>query len=77
MIKIDNKKKVFVLDGKNYSYIIYVNEAGTLQFVYYGKKVDGDDYLTSVYAKTLAPEPNGFNIDNAFNVMHYLYFFFF
>lgn len=76
MIKIDNKKKVFVLDGKNYSYIIYVNEAGTLQFVYYGKKVDGDDYLTSVYAKTLAPEPNGFNIDNAFNGMPSEYAFF-
>lgn len=76
MIKVNDENKVFALEGKNYSYIMYVNAAGTLQFVYFGKKIDCDDYLTSVYANTLAPEPNGFNIDCAFNGMPSEYAFF-
>ncbi|MDE6401394.1 MAG: alpha-galactosidase, partial [Clostridiales bacterium] len=57
-------------------YIMYVNAAGFLQFVYYGAKIDNADYLTQEYAKTLAPEPDGFNIDGAFNGMPSEYAFF-
>lgn len=76
MIEFDRKNKTFALSGKSYSYIMYVNAAGFLQFVYYGAKINCDEYLTKFYADTLAPVPDGFNIDCAFDAMPSEYGFF-
>lgn len=35
MIVFDSASKSFLLNGKNYSYAMYVNEAGYLQHLYY------------------------------------------
>ena len=40
---IDTEKSCFLLSGKNYSYCMYINRAGLLQHLYWGKKIDTAD----------------------------------
>ncbi|MCM1441073.1 MAG: alpha-galactosidase [Roseburia sp.] len=59
------KDKSFLLQGKNYGYAMYVNGAGYLQHLYYGKKLSTQDmpYLTAILGKTAEPDPDDFNVD--------------
>ena len=57
MIIFDKRKKLFHLQGKNFSYIMYVNEMGYLQSVYFGIKIDADDYLLQDFSTSVAPNP--------------------
>ena len=41
MIYFDKLSGGFILSGKNYSYAMFVNRAGYLQHLYYGKKNRG------------------------------------
>lgn len=43
MIKFDEKKKIFHLKGKSYSYVMCVGSAGYLQHLYYGKAIGEKD----------------------------------
>ena len=50
--------KTFILETKNTSYILYINELGLLEHVYYGRKLDfTGDYLEALRQKR--PNPNG------------------
>lgn len=43
MIFYNNFNKSFLISGKNYSYAVFVNENGSLQSAYYGKKISPSD----------------------------------
>lgn len=43
MIFYNNLSKSFLISGKNYSYAVFVNENGSLQSAYYGKKISPSD----------------------------------
>ena len=68
---IDSKNNIFVLSGKRYTYAMYVNAAGYLQHVYYGKKVSTADveYCAANISCRFAPQPNDINADTKFNEM--------
>ena len=53
MIVYEAKTRSCIINGKNYSYIIYVNDAGYLQQLYYGAKLTVDDaeYLVRSFGK--------------------------
>ncbi len=64
MIEYDGAHRAFILTGKRFSYIMFVNRAGFLQTVHYGMPADGDGYLFSDrYAGNKSPDPNDFNVD--------------
>ena len=56
MISVNNK--TFYLNGKDYTYAIFVNEAGYLQHAYYGKKVGSEvvDYTVSQVGEKFEPK---------------------
>lgn len=68
MIQADGKK--FILQGKNYSYAMYVLETGFLQHLHYGGKVTEYDldYLIEI-GETNAPNVGDINMDMAFDCM--------
>lgn len=39
MIYYNSQTKSFLLSGRNYSYCMYINRAGLLQHLYWGKKI--------------------------------------
>ncbi len=65
MINCDGKTKSFILSGKNYTYAMYVNRAGYLQHLYYGKKIDGSDiaFLIKEHGERFSPDPLDINSD--------------
>ncbi len=63
MIDYCSKTRTFTLNGKSFSYIMYVNEVGMLQNVYYGASVANDEYLTRVCAYGRSPKPDDLNRD--------------
>lgn len=67
MIQADGKK--FILQGKNYSYAMYVVETGFLQHLHYGGRITENDlgYLIQI-GDTNAPH-NDMNMDMAFDRM--------
>ena len=69
MISVNNK--TFYLNGKDYTYAIFVNEAGYLQHAYYGKKVGSEvvDYTVSQVGEKFEPKKDDFNADMRFNSM--------
>ena len=69
MIKYEQKARVFILGGKSFDYVMRVNAAGYLQFVYYGAKIDYSPSLTAAYTDTLAPKPDDFNMNMALDCM--------
>lgn len=65
MICFDGQLSAFILSGKNYSYCMYVNDAGCLQHLYYGKKIEKGDiaFLIKAQGEKLAPNPKDLNMD--------------
>lgn len=65
MVIYDEKKRAFLLSGKRFSYAMYVNDAGFLQNLHYGAKIEGGDlcYLISHIGNTVAPNVNNLNLD--------------
>ena len=66
---IEANGKTFLLQGKNYSYAMYVLESGFLQHLYYGGRVTQTDlnYLIEI-GDTNAPHID-MNMDMAFDRM--------
>jgi len=71
MIKFVSKTKSFILSGKNYSYAMFVNGAGYLQHLYYGKKIEESDlaFLIKAHGENLAPNPEDINADMVTDIM--------
>lgn len=68
MIKANDK--LFILSGKNYSYAMFVNEAGFLQHLYFGKKLGAaDGGLLRYRGEKFAPRPDDFNKDVLTDIM--------
>lgn len=65
MIYFDKLSGGFILSGKNYSYAMFVNRAGYLQHLYYGKKMGGSDlaFLIKTQGEKLSPNPEDINAD--------------
>ena len=57
----------FLLNGKNYSYAMYVNRAGLLQHLYYGKKL-GEGDLPFLISQADSPDPEDINMDLATDI---------
>ena len=71
MIRFYEEYNLFLLNGKDISYVIYVNKLGLLQFIYFGKKINEEniDYLAGLYGETIAPKKEDFNHELLFNYM--------
>ncbi len=70
MIFFDEREKVFILSGKNYSYAFCINDGGFLQGIYYGKKVDIFDGEYLKYISTFKrPRIGNLNMDEDFHRM--------
>lgn len=71
MICFNEKEKIFHLSGKNYSYVMYVNRAGFLQQMHYGKKItDNDfDFLLAVHSRRAEPSPDPTDVGAALDWM--------
>ncbi len=65
MILYDEKTNAFLLGGKNYSYAMYVNDAGFLQNLHYGGKITPEDlpFLISAFGESKAPKKENINMD--------------
>ncbi len=65
MIYFDKLSDGFILSGKNYSYAMFVNRAGYLQHLYYGKKIGESDlaFLIKTQGEKLSPNPEDINAD--------------
>lgn len=65
MIIFKRQTKSFLLSGKNFSYAIYINGAGYLQNLHYGKRIEENDtdYLISHIGNTLVPPAKDINAD--------------
>lgn len=60
MIRFIESSRAFVLSGSNYSYVMYVNQTGSLQHAYYGKKIeDADvDFIIKTHCECVSLWPN-------------------
>lgn len=60
MIKFIEPIRAFVLSGRNYSYVMYVNQDGSLQHAYYGKKIEGRDaeFIIKTHCECVRPWPD-------------------
>lgn len=67
MISFGKQEKSFLLSGKHYSYCMYVNAAGLLQHLYYGKKLAPADaaYLVAAQGNNAMPEAGDPNYEMA------------
>lgn len=76
MILIDGR--IFNLCGKNYTYVLYVNDAGYLQHAYYGEKIDPRDvrFVVEEISARLEPNAGDPNADDRFDIMPSEYGFF-
>lgn len=65
MISFDGCTKTFLLSGKNYSYCMYINRAGLLQHLYWGKKIGAADavFLVAAHGLPASPNPDDYNKD--------------
>lgn len=63
MISFDGCTKTFLLSGKNYSYGMYINRAGLLQHLYWGKKIGAADaaFLVAAHGLPASPNPDDYN----------------
>ena len=78
MISYIEKEKAFLIEGKNYSYAMFVNDAGYLQNLHYGGKIGREDiaYLIENTGKPFAPDLFDPNSDMNFDEMPGEYTFF-
>lgn len=67
MIIYETQSKTFLLSGKKYSYCMYINRAGLLQHLYWGKKIDAADaaFLVAAHGLPASPNPDDYNKDMA------------
>ena len=67
MIYYHDTTKCFLLNGKNYSYGMYINRAGLLQHLYWGKKIGAEDaaFLVAAHGLPASPNPDDYNKDMA------------
>ena len=67
MIYYNSRTKSFLLSGKNYSYCMYINRAGLLQHLYWGKKIGAADaaFLVAAHGLPASPNPDDYNKDMA------------
>ncbi len=67
MIHFDKQTNAFILSGKNYSYAMFVNKAGYLQHLYYGRKTESADlaFLVKSQGESRSPNPEDINSDMA------------
>ena len=63
MIAYDLQSKTFLLSGKTYSYCMYINRAGLLQHLYWGKKIGAADaaFLVAAHGLPASPNPDDYN----------------
>ncbi len=63
MIYYNSQTKSFLLSGKNYSYGMYINRAGLLQHLYWGKKIGAADaaFLVAAHGLPASPNPDDYN----------------
>ncbi len=63
MIAYETQNKCFLLSGKSYSYCMYINRAGLLQHLYWGKKIGAADaaFLVAAHGLPASPDPNDVN----------------
>ena len=56
-----------MLQGNDYSYVMYVSEANFLQQLYFGAKINENDiaFLTKYYGDAVSSKVDDFNIDPA------------
>ena len=64
MIVFDPNFKSLLLNGKSYSYAMYVNKAGFLQQLYYGKKLTEKDVAFLIKSRGDAASPNSDDINS-------------
>lgn len=71
MIYFDKQTKSILLSGKHYSYAMFVNRAGYLQHLYYGKKIGEGDlaFLVKAQGESLSPNPEDWNMDMTTDIM--------
>lgn len=71
MIIYDSEKKCFILNGKSYSYCFYINKAGFIQHLYYGKKIEKCDldFLIQEHGKKVEPNIDDINMDMSLDYM--------
>ena len=71
MIFFDKQTKSILLSGKSYSYAMFVNGAGYLQHLYYGKKIGEGDlaFLVKAQGESLSPNPEDGNLDMTTDIM--------
>ncbi len=71
MVIFDRATNCFLLNGKRFSYAMFVNRAGFLQHLYYGKKIGAEDadYLVRGHGKKAEPDPNDPNMEMATDFM--------
>ena len=67
MIYYHDTTKCFLLNGKNYSYCMYINRAGLLQHLYWGIKIGAADtaFLVAAHGLPASPNPDDYNKDMA------------
>lgn len=67
MIYYKSQTKSFLLSGKSYSYCMYINRAGLLQHLYWGKKIGAADaaFLVAAHGLPASPNPDDYNKDMA------------
>lgn len=58
MITYDVNTRCFILGGKTYDYFVYVDAAGILQQLYYGKKIERGDIAFLIREHGSRAEPN-------------------
>ena len=65
MIHYKSQTKSFLLSGKSYSYCMYINRAGLLQHLYWGKKIGAADaaFLVVAHGLPASPNPDDYNKD--------------
>ena len=67
MIAYEVQNKCFLLNGRNYSYCMYINRVGLLQHLYWGKKIDTADaaFLVTAHGLPASPDSHDLNMDMA------------
>lgn len=69
MIRFIKEYSLFDISGKDYTYIMKVNDCGYLQGVYYGAKLAGDYHFLMEQSNVKSPKLGDINMDMAFDTM--------
>lgn len=71
MIQYLSETRTFLLQGKDFSYAIFVGEANFLQQLYYDSKIEESDipFLVEHYGRPVSPKSSDFNMDYSHDAM--------